>query len=164
MECLNAYHELTEAGLVSEEDMRRYIQLRSRDNARTPMQWNDGENGGFTKGTPWIRLNPNYRQINAEKEREDPDSVFHFYRKLIRLRKENDIIVYGSYQLLDPEDENIYAYERVYQEKKIRVLCNFTDQILSCEWKTCEKDAVLIQNCKNPDKTLLPYEAVAFWI
>ncbi|MDE6016832.1 MAG: alpha-glucosidase [Acetatifactor sp.] len=163
VECIHAYHELTEAGLVSEEEMLRYIQLRSRDNARTPMQWNDRENGGFTKGKPWIGLNPNYRQINAESERENPDSVFHFYRKLIRLRKENEIMVYGSYRLLNPEDENIYAYERSYQGKCIRVLCNFTDRTLSCEWKTCEKDAVLIQNYENTDKTLLPYEAVAFW-
>jgi len=164
VESIHAFEDLTGAGLVSKEDMIRYIQLRGRDNARTPMQWNDRENAGFTEGKPWIGVHPDYRQVNAEEERRNPDSVFHFYRKLIQLRKEHKIIVYGAYREVAPEDENIFAYERMYEGKCIRVLCNFTDRRLSCEWKDCQEGNVLIQNCEGTKGELMPYEAIAFWV
>ncbi len=88
------------------------IYARSRDNARTPMQWSAGANAGFTTGTPWIAVNPNYTEINAEEERKDPDSVYHFYQKLIRLRKTHPVFVDGKFDLLLPEDERIFAYIR----------------------------------------------------
>ncbi len=164
VESIHAYQELTEAGLVSKEDMLRFLKLRSRDNARTPMQWNGGDNAGFTQGKPWIDVNPNYLQINAEQERRDPDSVFHFYQKLIRLRKANEIMVYGAYRDLIPQDENIFAYERIHGEKCVRVLCNFTDRKVPCELKNCKEGSILIQNYGDTERALLPYEAVAFWI
>ena len=90
----------TSSGAVSPEDMMRFIGLRGRDNARTPMQWDDSKNAGFTSGTPWIKVNPNYKEVNAAAERKDPDSVFCYYQKLIALRKREAVMVYGSYCLL----------------------------------------------------------------
>ena len=125
IESINAYHELTESGQVSPEDMMRFLRYKSRDNARTPMQWDDSENAGFTTGTPWIMVNPNYKEINAKEQMARPDSVFHFYQKLIRLRKEREIIPYGEYELLLPEDPDLYVYTRALGEQKLLVICNF---------------------------------------
>ena len=125
IESINAYHELTESGQVSPEDMMRFLRYKSRDNARTPMQWDDSENAGFTEGTPWIMVNPNYKEINAKEQLARPDSVFHFYQKLIRLRKEREIIPYGEYELLLPEDPDLYVYTRALGEHKLLVICNF---------------------------------------
>ena len=125
IESINAYHELTESGQVSPEDMMRFLRYKSRDNARTPMQWDDSENAGFTTGTPWIMVNPNYKEINAKEQLARPDSVFHFYQKLIRLRKEREIIPYGEYELLLPEDPDLYVYTRALGEHKLLVICNF---------------------------------------
>ena len=125
IESINAYHELTESGQVSPEDMMRFLRYKSRDNARTPMQWDDSENAGFTEGTPWIMVNPNYKEINAKEQLARPDSVFHFYQKLIRLRKEREIIPYGEYELLLPEDPDLYVYTRALGEQKLLVICNF---------------------------------------
>lgn len=116
IESINAFHELTEAGKVSPEDMMRYLLLRSRDNARTPMQWDESANAGFTEGEPWIMVNPNYKEINAKKELADPNSVFHYYQKLIALRKREKVMVYGAYELLEPENENLYVYTRTLRE------------------------------------------------
>ena len=107
------------------------IHARSRDNARTPMHWDGSKNAGFTAGTPWIELNPNYPDINAENVLKDDNSIFHFYKKLIALRKQYDIIVYGKYDLLSPEDEEIFAYTRTQEQEKLLVLCNFRDYEVS---------------------------------
>ena len=128
IESINAFHELTEAGKVSPEDMMRYIRLRGRDNARTPMQWDDSANAGFTTGTPWIMVNPNYTEINAKTEMEDPDSVFRYYQKIIGLRKKEKVMVYGTYQLLDPDNEKLYVYTRTLDNEKLLVICNFTEE------------------------------------
>lgn len=88
------------------------IRAKARDNARTPMQWNAEKNAGFTEGTPWYRVNPNYKEINVEQALADPESVFYHYQKLIQLRKEHEVMVYGTYQLLFPEDEDLYIYTR----------------------------------------------------
>ena len=93
IESLNAYRDYVESGRLDADTMLRYLKEISRDNARTPMQWNDRENAGFTTGTPWIAVNANYPVINAEKALKDPDSIFHFYRKLIALRKQYELIV-----------------------------------------------------------------------
>ncbi len=126
IESINAYHEMSEAGLISKEDMLRFICLKGRDNARTPMQWDDSENAGFTTGTPWIGVNPNYKTINAEAARADKDSVFHYYRKLIAMRKEEPILAYGHYALLEPDNESLYVYTRELDGQKLLVICNFT--------------------------------------
>ena len=128
IESINAYHELTGAGKVAPADMMRYLNLRGRDNARTPMQWDDSASAGFTTGTPWIKVGPDYETVNAKKEMTDPDSVYSYYKKLIHLRKEKEIMVYGTYELLDPEDEALYVYTRTLGDKKLLVMCNFTKE------------------------------------
>lgn len=128
IESINAFHELTEAGKVTPEDMMRYICLRGRDNARTPMQWDDSANAGFTTGTPWIMVNPNYTDINAKAEMEDPDSVFNYYKNIIGLRKKEPVMVYGTYQLLEPDSDELYVYTRTLENEKLLVICNFTEK------------------------------------
>ncbi len=125
IETLNMYHEaVVERG----EDPRKVMEsiyAKGRDNARTPMQWDDSPHAGFTTGTPWIQVNPNYREINVKKALAEEDSILHYYRKLIRLRKEYPIIIYGSYELLLPEDEEIYAYLRKWEGMKLLTILNF---------------------------------------
>ncbi len=126
IESIHAYHELTEKGIVGPEEMFDFISYKGRDNARTPMQWDDSVNAGFTSAKPWIPVNPNYKDINAKEQMGRKDSVFHYYQKLIALRKEHPIIVYGSYRLLLPESDEIYVYERQMGKERLLVICNFT--------------------------------------
>ena len=102
------------------------IYAKGRDNARTPIQWDDSENGGFTAGEPWIAVNPNYREINVEESLRDPDSIFHYYKTLIALRKRHPIMIYGSYDIVAEEHEQIYAYTRSLGEQKWLVVLNFS--------------------------------------
>lgn len=128
IESINFFTEPTEAGIMTPEYMMKCLMLRSRDNARTPMQWNDSAQGGFTSGEPWIRINSNYKEINAAQQLGDPASVFHYYQKLIRLRKEKDIIVYGDFEALYRDDDKIFAYTRKLDQTKLLTVCNFSDQ------------------------------------
>ncbi len=128
IEVLQSYKDWVESGLVSHEDFWPCLLEKNRDNARTPVQWDDTENGGFTTGTPWIAVNPNYKEINAKAQVEDPNSVFHYYRKLIALRKELPIMVYGKYDLLMPDDPELYVYTRTLDEEKLLVICSFTEK------------------------------------
>ncbi|MBT2666509.1 alpha-glucosidase [Bacillus sp. ISL-4] len=128
IETLNSYEELVNSHGWSKERMMSAIHARSRDNARTPIQWNDSRNAGFTKGTPWIKVNPNFPEINAEKAYNDPNSIFHFYKKLIQLRKKHEVVVYGRFELLWPDDERIFAYTRSFEEERLLVLCNFREE------------------------------------
>ena len=162
LESVNAYRELVESGLYTDEDMFPKIAHKSRDNARTPMQWDASENSGFTTGTPWIAVNPNYKKINVADQLKREDSVFHYYQKLIRLRKENEIIVYGNYELLLPEDENIFAYTRTLDNKKLLVVCNFSKSEQKFDFSGYENAKVLISNYNRDageDGILKPYEA-----
>ena len=102
------------------------IHARSRDNARTPMQWDGSANGGFTTGTPWFAVNPNYTQINAASQVGAAGSVYEYYRELIRLRHTMDVIVYGRFDLLLPDSDEVFAYTRTLGAEKLLVLCNFT--------------------------------------
>ena len=111
LESINAYHEMVEKGMP-EADALAAIHRMMRDNARTPMQWTDGPHAGFTSGTPWMMVNPNYTQINAAAALADPDSVFYTYQKLIALRKTHPVFVEGDFTLLCPEDEQVFAYLR----------------------------------------------------
>ncbi len=137
IEIRNMYRERLEKG-YAEKDIMESIYAKGRDNARTPMQWDDTENAGFTTGTPWLGVNPNYTEINARSQLHDENSVFHYYKKLIQLRKENSIFVEGDFTLLLPEDENIFAYVREYEGRKLLVTANFTDKEVECpllkEW------------------------------
>lgn len=160
IESINAFHQYVDSGLVTAEDMMRYLKEISRDNARTPMQWDDSRNAGFTTGTPWINVNPNYPKINAQAAVADPDSVFHYYQELIRLRHTLPIIVYGTFRGLLEDSETIYAYQRLLDGQVLTVACNFTDQEQACG--LCEDPAAreLISNYKtHKTGTLQPYEA-----
>ena len=163
LESINAYRELIESGLFTKDDMFPKIAHKSRDNARTPMPWDDSENAGFTTGTPWLALNPNYKKINIADQLRREDSVFHYYQKLIRLRKENEIIVYGKYELLLPEDENIFAYTRTWGNKKLITVCNFSKSEQKFDFTGYENAKVLISNYGGDIRDggiLKPYAAV----
>lgn len=163
LESINAYRELVESGLYTDEDMFPKIAHKSRDNARTPMQWDASENAGFTTGKPWIAVNPNYKKINVADQLKREDSVFHYYQKLIRLRKENEIIVYGNYELLLPEYENIFAYTRSLDGKKLLTVCNFSKSEQKFDFSGYENAKILISNYNRDagkDGILKPYEAI----
>ena len=168
IESINYFEEFTESGLMTPEYMMKCLMLRSRDNARTPMQWNDSKQAGFTDGEPWIKVNPNYKEINAAQQLEDPNSIFHYYQKLIRLRKEKDIIVYGGFEPLYRDDEQIFAYTRKQDQEKLLTVCNFSDQNAEVEVPEEFKDAeCLITNLGRKvfeAKTVLkPYEAFVLY-
>ncbi len=127
IESINAYREWCAEGELSHEVFWPCLVFKSRDNARTPMQWDDSANAGFTDGKPWIAVNPNYKEINAKAETADPDSVFHYYKKLIALRKQNPVMVYGKYELLLPESEALFVYTRTMEAEKLLVVCSFCD-------------------------------------
>lgn len=132
IETLNVYRVMVEEmGMAPEAALAR-IHIKSRDNARTPMQWNAGPNAGFTAGTPWIQVNPNYPAINAEQAVADPASIFHYYRRLIRLRKENPVIVYGRYDLLLDDHPQVYAFTRTLESDRLLVLLNFSADAAEC--------------------------------
>ena len=168
IESINYFEEFTESGLMTPEHMMKCLMLRSRDNARTPMQWDDSKQAGFTEGEPWIKVNPNYKKINAAQQLEDPDSVFHYYQKLIRLRKEKDIIVYGEFEPLYREDEQIFAYTRKQDQEKLLTVCNFSDKNAEVEVPEEFKGAeCLITNLGRKEfegKIVLnPYEAFVLY-
>ena len=176
IEIRNMYRERLEKG-YAEKDIMESIYAKGRDNARTPMQWDDTENAGFTTGAPWLGVNPNYTEINARSQLQDENSVFHYYKKLIHLRKENSIFVDGDFTLLLPEDENIFAYVREYEGRKLLVAANFTDKEVECpllkEWGVpADEDGaaksrdngvkLLIHNYNDlpSQQKLRPYEAM----
>ena len=166
LESINAFHELTEQGKMTEEEMMAAIGYKGRDNARTPMQWDDSANAGFSgaDATPWIMVNPNYTKINAKDQVSREDSVFKYYQKLIRLRHESDLIVYGTYDLILDDDKDIYAYIRTLGDEKLIVYCNFSENTREVELPEEFTDGkILISNyndAKVSEKiTLRPYEA-----
>lgn len=167
IESINAYHELTEQCGVSHEEMMGYLKRISRDNARTPMQWDDSKNAGFTTGTPWLKVNSNYPEVNAKAQVNDPDSVFSYYKKLIRLRHENEIIVYGDYELLEAESEETFIYKRTYENEHLMVLCNFADHEVSVTDAVMEQipdgaEKLITNYADDMGQTLRPYEAKVY--
>lgn len=161
VEILNMYNERIAAG-YSKEDIMRSIYAKGRDNARTPMQWDDTENAGFTAGTPWIKVNSNYKEINARAQVNDPDSIFSCYKKLIQLRKEYAVFVDGDFTLLAEKDENIFAYRRKNADQTMLVVCNFFDRTIEMPLEEqCKGMKVLYGNYEKVKGTsvLLPYEA-----
>ena len=159
IEIHNLYAERKEQG-YGEADIMKSIWARGRDNARTPMQWTAGDNAGFTTGTPWLPVNPNYTEINAEAALADPDSIFHYYKKLVALRKSVREFREGSFTLLCPEDEQVFAYTRDTVYGHLLVVCNFSGEEAAFEIPEAFRDAqVLIENYKDRAKTLRPYEA-----
>ena len=165
IESIRAYQEYVESGIIDKEDMMRFLCYKSRDNARTPMQWNSGKNAGFTEGTPWIMVNPNYKEINAEEQVDRADSVFNYYKKLIELRHKEEVIVYGHYELLMPESEELYVYTRELENEKILVICNFTEKEVKYTLpEEFENGKILISNydkmSADAEMELKPYEAM----
>lgn len=167
LDSINAYNELTEAGVFSSEEMLQYLRYKSRDNARTPFHWNAGENAGFSEGKPWIMVNPNYKEINAEDQMNRENSVFRYYQKLIRLRKEQEIVVYGTYDLLLEEDKELYVYTRTLGREKLLVICNFygnTRPFTLPEEIDLQKTEILLHNYNDVSLReileLRPYEAI----
>lgn len=165
LESINAFHELTEQGKMTEEDMMAAIGYKGRDNARSPMQWDDSAYAGFSTATPWIMVNPNYTKINARDQVNREDSVFKYYQKLIKLRHESELIVYGTYDLILDDDKDIYAYIRTLGDEKLIVYCNFSENTRKVEIpEEFVNKKVLISNYSdakaNQKITLRPYEAI----
>ena len=169
IESIQYFHEYTEAGIYTPEYMMKCLMLRGRDNARTPMQWEDSHQAGFTEGTPWIRVNSNYKEINAKQQLSDPDSIFHYYQKLIRLRKEKPVIVYGAFEALYRDHDQIFAYTRTLEGEKLLTVCNFSEHVAEMEIpEEFQKNAeCLITNLGRKDfgkKVILkPYEAFVLY-
>lgn len=126
IETLNLYRELVEEKGIAVETVMSFLKRKSRDNARTPMQWDSTPQAGFTNGTPWLKVNPNYKEINVAHALADPNSIFHYYRKLIQLRKQYPILVYGTYDLIPDTDTAVYAYTRTLDREQLLVILNFS--------------------------------------
>lgn len=161
IEILNMYQERLEKG-YSKEEILKSIHAKGRDNARTPMQWDDGVNAGFSSGLPWIEVNPNYKEINAASQVDDKDSIFSFYKTLIGLRKTYPVFADGRFELIEEENKSVFAYLRKGEKEELLVICNFFEK--PAEWKQpkgWENAEVLVSNYKTPepDKPLRPYEA-----
>ncbi|WP_079477774.1 alpha,alpha-phosphotrehalase [Halobacillus salinus] len=171
VESLNMYKEFKEKG-YSESEIIEILKQKSRDNSRTPVQWNDSENAGFTNGTPWIDVAGNYEEVNAEKVMREENSVFSFYQNLIQLRKEYDIITNGDYQHVTPEDKRVFAYVREADGEQLLVVNNFygeeTEFTVPDKVRTDENADVLISNYEPQELEntlhLRPYESVVYYI
>ena len=165
IEVRNAYKELVLNGkTISEDDFKKAVWNKSRDNARTPMQWDDSDNAGFTTGKPWFRVSDRYKEINVKQALADKDSIFYYYKKLIELRHKESLLTEGNYQLLLPEDEKIFAYLRNTENESCLIVANMSeDTVLTDELKTFvnEKQNIIIGNYDrvNLDEALRPYEA-----
>lgn len=165
IETLNWYQEKQVGGFPQKRIMEALYQT-SRDNARTPMQWDEMENAGFSTTTPWIKVNPNYQEINVRQAQADPDSILKYYQALIKLRHNNSVLVYGNYQLIQENHQQIYAYRRELNQEKVLILLNFSEntQIFNDQILLLRKD-LLIANypVEELEKTeyikLQPYEA-----
>lgn len=161
-----AYERYTQYMGYSDEKMMHCIHAMSRDNARTPMQWDNSANAGFTEGKPWFLVNPNYKKINAKSQMMDEGSIFHYYKQLISLRKKHEIIVYGDFNLLLPEHESLFVYERTLNGKRLLVICNFNSKVEKFELPreySCKSGKLLICNYETADyekeMAVRPYEA-----
>lgn len=170
IESLQTYDFLTKQESLSEETVMGYLQAVGRDNARTPMQWDDSPNAGFTSGHPWIDVNPNYTEINAASQIDDQNSVFFYYQELIRLRHTLPVMVDGRYELLLPDNDQIYSYMRAGNgTEKILVFCNFTKDPAPLPMEISEAFGCgasrLIGNYPDlPQGKMRPYEALAIYI
>ncbi len=165
MPTINQYLHLKNVG----GDLNKFFkekQFTDRDNSRTPFQWDSTANAGFTTGRPWIEVNKNYKTINEAVEENDPNSSLNYFRKIVKLRKENLALIYGKYTLLDRDNPNVYAYTRELDGKKLLALLNFTSKI--ADFKSgldMSKAKLLLDNYSHPSKgnnTLQPYEASVY--
>ena len=169
VESTNMYEILLGRGL-SKEEVLGILMQKSRDNSRTPMQWNDSKNAGFTTGTPWIGIPENYIKINAESALKDHDSIFWHYKNLISLRRNEELLITGKYEDIDIENERVYAYKRTGKEGELIVVSNFYGETAEFDVKgiELEKSSILLSNYKEAPElkdgriVLKPYESVIF--
>lgn len=166
VESLNHYQILQDKGMTKEQALM-ILDVHSRDNSRTPMQWDDSINAGFTTGTPWIQTADNYTEINVKNSLEDKDSIFYYYQKLIQLRKNYDVIAYGDIKPLLCEDKRVFAYERNYKGQKLIVICNFYPTTYEIELPyDLSNYKCILNNYKNEAKAkkiaLKPYETLVY--
>ena len=169
IEIKNAYRDYVTTGILSEEKMLEFVNAIGRDNARFPMQWDDTPHGGFTTGTPWIKVNENYKEINAKAQINDPDSVFSYYQNLIRLRHSLPVMVYGVYEAVDLEHPDLFVYTRTLEDEKLLVVCNFTEEtkLYALGQGFSGEEEIINSNypdCKLQEGKLVlrPYEAKVF--
>ncbi len=162
------WYNIEKSNGKSHDEIMPVIWRNGRDNSRTPIPWNDSVNGGFTTGTPWFGVNPNYKDINVQKSMQDPDSIYHYYKRLITLRKEHPAAIYGTYDLILPKDPNIYAYTRTFNDDKLLVIANLcareTEFILPQDVSYASSELLLCNVEADPQQSistlnLHPYEA-----
>lgn len=169
IESLNMYQQTKNKG----GDLKKFLEaqkISARDNGRTPFQWDDSPNAGFSTGTPWLKVNPNYTTINAGAQEKDPGSVLNYFRKMVKLRKENPVLVYGKYTLLDKNNPRIYSYTRELNGEKAAVLLNFSKDTVEFnfdEYRNTKKSLLVSNYSNTPESvsetiTLFPYHAVVY--
>lgn len=167
LEAHNIYSFLKSKG-ISDKDALKMVNRKTRDNARTPMQWNKEQNAGFSSGNPWIEVNPNYLEINVKKDLQDPNSIYRFYQKLLKLRNNNQVLLDGNYDLITPEDSAIFAYTRSSDKDKVAVICSFVPYKVKYELPEdfVNKNKVILSNYDDREDMasntiyLRPYEGV----
>ncbi len=163
IEALGHYAQAVEREGRSPEDVLTVLRARSRDNARTPMQWNDSPQAGFTTGEPWLAVNPNHKEINAAAAVADPDSVYHFYRRLIELRHSEPAVVYGDFTMLLPEDERLYAFTRRHGGTELLVVGNFTGEPVTATGLPASRGELVLTNAAEPEGwDLEPWQVVIY--
>jgi oligo-1,6-glucosidase len=164
IEALGQYRQAVELEGRTPEEVLTVLRARGRDNARTPMQWDDSPNGGFSTGTPWLPVNPNHREINAHAQRADPDSVFHYYRRLIELRKTEPAVADGDFTMLLPDDERLYAFTRRLGGTELLVIGNFSGVEAHAAIDGWDGAELLLTNLDEPRThlTLAPWQAVVY--
>ena len=169
VESKNMYKILRDKGL-SEKEVLDILMQKSRDNSRTPVQWDDTKNAGFTSGTPWIEIPENYKKINAENALKDSNSIFYHYQNLIQLRRTEELLITGRYEDIDLENKKVYAYKRVGEDAELIIIANFYDKVTEFDVKglDLEEAFILLSNYVqspeiNGNKLILkPYEAIIF--
>jgi oligo-1,6-glucosidase len=166
IEALGQYAQAVDQEGRSPEDVLTVLRARGRDNARTPVQWDASEHAGFTTGTPWLAVNPNHVEVNAAAAVKDPDSVYHFYRRLIALRHEEPAVVYGDFTMLLPHDERLYAFTRTHGDTTLLVVGNFSGESVRAELADAaagESAELLHTTAAAPRGLLLePWQAVVY--
>ncbi|MCY7376400.1 MAG: alpha-glucosidase C-terminal domain-containing protein, partial [Pyrinomonadaceae bacterium] len=164
IESINWYKAIEKEG----GDLKQFMEsqkIAARDNGRTPFQWDDTENAGFSTGKPWLKVNPNYKTVNVAAEDKDANSVLNYFRRIVKFRKENQVLIYGKYTLVDKDNPNVYAYTRELNGKKLLILLNFKAQeSVVSSGSDLNKAKMLMGNYPAPstDGKLKPYEAVIF--
>lgn len=161
VESLNYYRIMLQSGKTEAEALE-VLRQRSRDNGRTPMQWDGSASAGFSSGTPWILPPENYRTINAQAELRDPDSILRYYKRLIRLRKEEPVVAEGAIEFLFQDVPEVFAYRRSLGDEALFVVCNLTGREVALDgaaWAGCKK---VLGNYGDDSAGLRPYEAVVY--